>query len=357
MQVESIGIKIRFRDAEHLRKTLLSHGVIDTSLDFMRDKNHLIIPLTLSKNQAMQLLLSSSTIKGFELKIFSFTQKDIQPKNLYEAASKHIPENLHEFIPKAYDVIGEIAVVDIAEEVMKYKKEIGESLYSLFPSLKSVYRKASAVSGQLRTRKLELIAGEKKCETIHLEHGVTIFVDVCETYFSPRLSYEHRRVADLVKEGEVIIDLFTGVGPFPLHIAKNHNATIYAIDINQKAIKCLEKSLLLNKLKGRIKPLHGGCRELSSSLPKADRIIMNFPSNSQEYIDVVCQILKSGGIIHFYQFVATEDGKDQVVNILKYELSKSGWEIKEIIDFHKVRESAPREIHACLEVVIAPQST
>lgn len=357
MQIESIGVKIRFRDAETLRKTLLSHGVIDTSLDFMRDENYLIMPLKLSKDDARELLLSSSITGGFELNIYSFTQKDIQPKNLYEAASKYIPENLHKFIPKAYDVIGEIAVVDIAEEVLKYKKEIGEALYSLFPSLKTVYRKASAVSGQLRTRGLELIAGEKKCETIHLEHGLTIFVDACKTYFSPRLSYEHKRVADLVKEGEVIIDLFTGVGPFPLHIAQNHNVTIYAIDINRKAIKCLEKSLLLNKLKGSIKALHGDCRELAKSLPDADRIIMNLPSYSQEYIDVVCQILKPGGIIHFYQFVATENGKDQVVSILKEELTKFDWEIKKIIDFHKVRESAPREIHACLEVIVAPQST
>ena len=357
MQIESIGVKIRFRDAETLRKTLLSHGVINTSLDFMHDKNHLIMPLTLSKDDARHLLLSSSTIEGFELNIYSFTQKDIQSKNIYEAASKLIPENLHEFIPKAYDVIGEIAVVDIAEEVIEYKKEIGEALYSLFPSLKTVYRKASAVSGQLRTRGLELIAGEKKCETIHLEHGVNIFVDACKTYFSPRLVHEHKRIADLIKEEEVIIDFFTGVGPFPLHIAQNHNATIYAIDINQKAIKCLEKSLLLNKLKGFIKPLHGDCRELVSSLPNADRIIMNLPSYSQEYIDVVCQILKPGGIIHFYQFVAIEDGKDKVVSILKQKLAEFDWEIKEIIDFHKVRESAPREIHACLEVVITPQST
>ncbi len=84
---------------------------------------------------------------------------------------------------------------------------------------------------------------------------------------------------------------------------------------------------------------------------------MNLPSYSQEYIDVVCQILKPGGIIHFYQFVATENGKDQVVSILKEELTKFDWEIKKIIDFHKVRESAPREIHACLEVIVAPQST
>ena len=357
MQIESIGVKIRFRNAETLRKALLSHGVIDTSLDFMRDEDHLIIPLILSKDEARKLLLSSTTIKGYELNSHRFTQKDIQPKNLYEASSKHIPENLHEFLPKAYDVIGDIAVVDIAEEVMEYKIEIGEALYSLFPSLKTVYRKASAVSGQLRIRGLELIAGEKKCETIHLEHGVTIFVDACETYFSPRLVHEHKRVADLIKEDEVIIDLFTGVGPFPLHIAQNHYSTIYAIDINQKAIECLEKSLLLNKLKGLIKPLHGDCRELAISLPKADRIIMNLPSYSQEYIDVVCQILKPGGIIHFYQFVATEDGKDKVVSNLKQELAKFDWEIKEIIDFHKVRESAPREIHACLEVVVTPQST
>lgn len=357
MQIESIGVKIRFINAETLRKTLLSHGVIDTSLDFTRDENHLIIPLTLSKGKAEQFLLSSSTIEGYELNTYSFTKKDFQPKNLFEAASIHIPENLHGFIPKAYDVIGDIAVVDIADEVMKYRKEIGEALYSLFTSLKTVYRKASAVSGQLRTRGLELLAGEKKCETIHLEHGITIFVDACETYFSPRLSHEHKRIADLVKEGEVIIDLFTGVGPFPLHIANNHKTTVFAIDINQKAIECLKKSLLLNKLKGSIKTFHGDCRELVGSLPKADRVIMNLPGYAQNYIDVVCKILKPGGMIHFYQFVVTEEGKERTESILKQELAKFDWEITEIIDFHKVRESAPREIHVCLEAVITPQLT
>ena len=73
---------------------------------------------------------------------------------------------------------------------------------------------------------------------------------------------------------------------------------------------------------------------------------------------LLAERLDNTGLLNEYiQFTESEDGKNLVVSILKQELAKFDWEIKEIIDFHKVRESAPREIHACLEVVITPQST
>ncbi|MBY8999992.1 MAG: class I SAM-dependent methyltransferase family protein [Candidatus Heimdallarchaeota archaeon] len=352
MQMESLGVKVPFKEAETLRKTLLSVDGIETTLDFMRDENHLIIPLALSEKETKKLLSDTLPNVELELGFFKFTKKEIRMKNLFEAASKHIPPNLHEFIPKAYDLIGDIIIVDIAKEVVEFKQQIGEALYSLFSSTKTVYRKASSVSGQLRIRNLELLAGEEKCEVIHHEHGVTIYVDVCKTYFSPRLGFEHKRIADLVKENDIVVDLFTGVGPFPLHIAHKLNAKIYAIDINQKAVQCLQKSLKSNKLKGTIIPLHGDCRELSTTLPKADRIIMNLPSNSIEYIDVVIHVLKPGGIIHFYNFVQVEEGEEKTVNLLEKELEKFNWKIKEVINFQKVRDSAPREIHACLDARI-----
>ena len=357
MQMKSFGVKIPFKQAETLRKTLLSVEGIESTLEFMRDESHLIIPLSISEKETEKLL--SNLFPGAEIEIgfFMFTKKDVRLKNLFEAASIHIPQNLHEFIPKAYDLIGDIVIVDIAEEVLEYKQQIGEALFGLFPSLSSVYRKASAVSGQLRIRNLELLAGEKKCEVVHHEHGVTIYVDVCKTYFSPRLGFEHKRIADLVKENETVIDLFTGVGPFPLHIAHNQKAKVYAIDINQKAVQCLNESLRSNKLKGSIIPLHGDCRDLASTLPKADRIIMNLPSTSLDFIDVVVQVIKTGGILHFYNFIPVEDGKEKSIILLSKELEKFDWKIQEVLNFQKVRESAPREIHACLEVTVCPQST
>jgi len=266
MQKELVGIRVGYSNAENLRKWLSSYNAINQSLSFIKEEDYLVIPLTLSIEEAENLLTVYSEDVKFTLDVFRFEEKEFHPKNLFEAVEEIIPENLHNFIPKAYDMIGDIVIIDISDEVLMYKKIIGNALQRLLPSINSVFRKASSVSGDFRIRELELIAGEEKCETTHLEYGVRISVDVCKTYFSPRLGEEHRKVADSVKAGECVIDLFTGVGSFPLHIAKKQEASIYAIDINRNAVECLEKSITMNKLVGTIFPIHGDCREVAKSI-------------------------------------------------------------------------------------------
>jgi tRNA (guanine37-N1)-methyltransferase len=351
-----MGIRISYSKAEHLRKWLSSHNAINQSLSFTKEENSLIIPLILSEEEVRNLLLTYSEEIQFTIDVFQFEEKDYHPKNLFEAVQKVIPTNLHKYIPKAYDMIGDIVIVDIPEEISELNNTIGSALLDLFPSIISVYRKASSVSGEYRIRELELIAGEGKCETVHLEYGIRISVDVCETYFSPRLGEEHKRVADSVKQNECIIDLFTGVGPFPLHIAKNHESEVYAIDINKNAIECLEKSITMNRLKGTIHPIHGDCREAVKSLPKANRVIMNLPSKSLEFVDIICDILKPKGILYFYYFTSEKSSKEEMIRELNKKLTKFGWKIKKTLDFRKVRDSSPREIQACLEVSIVPLS-
>jgi len=356
MEIESAGIKTVNSEAEPLRKWLQNHNVIDHSLSFNREEGKLVMPLNLTKREASKLLSNYSSETEFIIDIFHFSKKTVKAKSLQEAVAMHIPESHHEFIPKSYDLIGDIAIVDILDEIINYRKIIGESLLNLFPSISSVYRKASAVSGLMRIRELDLIAGEKKCETIHLEHGIRIFVNVCETYFSPRLGEEHKRVADEVRNNECIVDLFTGVGSFPLHIAKVSDAIIYAIDINETAIECLKKSITLNKLKGKIIPLVGDSREVTKTLKPADRVIMNLPSKSLEYLDIASQILKPEGILHFYHFISAENPKENLITILEDALIKFNKRIKQVISFRKVRESAPSEIQASLEISIEPMA-
>ena len=58
-----------------------------------------------------------------------------------------------------------------------------------------------------------------------------------ETYFSPRLANERKRITSLVKPGETVVDMFAGVAPFSIMIAKYANPKIiYAIDKNKDAI-------------------------------------------------------------------------------------------------------------------------
>ena len=66
------------------------------------------------------------------------------------------------------------------------------------------------IKGELRTRDMEIIAGENSTETIHKEFGLRFKIDVKKAYFSPRLATERKHVTELVKEGETVLEISSG---------------------------------------------------------------------------------------------------------------------------------------------------
>ena len=133
------------------------------------------------------------------------------------------------------------------------------------------------------------------------EYGVKIFVDIARVYFNPSLAEEHRRVATYAKDGELVLDMFAGAGPFSLHIASIRRATVVSIDVNPRAVECLRLSMKLNKLKGDIHPLVADSSYVASMFfSEFDRIIMNLPHNSLNFLDQALKIAKRGAHIHLY---------------------------------------------------------
>ncbi len=355
--LDSLGLLVSYRYTEVIRQWLKTRDLIELSLSFIHRRGAIVIPIKVTKLQTILSLIHSMPFNVQVAVVFEdFPSKSHKHPNLQNALRNVLPSDLVRYIPRSFDIIGSIVIINIPEELIEYKELIGKKIIQLFSSVKTVYRKMSAVSGELRVRELELIAGEKHCITIHKEYNVQLYVDVCNAYFSPRLSNEHDRVANFVKSDEVVIDLFTGVGPFPIHIAKRCEASIIAIDLNPIAIKCLNESIKMNRLSGRIKAIVGDCKKLKDELPKADRIIMNLPGKAYEFFDVVTKISKDGTIIHFYAFVSSKNGKKELRDIAEKKLAEYGWVIKQELQFVKIRETAPYEIHACLDLVVSPSN-
>ncbi len=125
---------------------------------------------------------------------------------------------------KSFDVIGDIAIIEVPAgmNAKKVAKEILESNNGI----KVVCKKASERKGEYRTRDLEVIAGEKRTTTTHTEHGCKFMMDVAKAYFSPRELSERQRIANLVKDGESVLVMFSGVRALPVIIAKKHDVKI-----------------------------------------------------------------------------------------------------------------------------------
>ena len=174
-------------------------------------------------------------------------------------------------------------------------------------------------------------------------------MDVREVYFSPRLATERKRVMESVENGEKILDMFCGIGPFPIVIAKNKNVDITAVDINESAIHYLDENIRLNKLKGTIKTYCGDVREVSKSFKtKFDRIIMNLPGLAYTFLDVSINLIEDGGIINYYEF---SDSYEQGINRIKEACDNAGKQF-EIINTRKVKSTSPGEWHVAIDAKI-----
>ncbi len=150
----------------------------------------------------------------------------------------------------AFDVIGDIAILEIDVELRHKEKEIGETLLSMHKNINTVLRKESDHRGKLRRQKMKFLAGEDKRLAFHKENNTSIYVDVEKVYFSPRLSTERKRIMQQVKDGENILVMFSGAGPYPFVLSKNTKAKkITGIELNPAGYNLALKNKKLNKAK------------------------------------------------------------------------------------------------------------
>ncbi|RLI13879.1 MAG: tRNA (guanine-N1)-methyltransferase, partial [Candidatus Hecatellales archaeon] len=265
---------------------------------------------------------------------------------LSEALKGKIPEKLLAKVPRSLDLIGHVAVVEIPRELEPYASLIGETLMRMHRHIETVLAKVGPVEGEHRIRRFKLIAGKPETETLHREHGCLFRLDVGKVYFSPRLSFEHARVAGLVRPGEAVLDMFAGVGPFSILIAKrNRNVRVYAVDANPEAYRYLYENVRLNKVEDRVTPVLGDIREVAETRLgslRFDRVIMNLPEKASCYLAEACLLAKPEATVHYYCFAGGRTPKDEALKSLKENLADLKVEDYGVLKVRLVREVAPR---------------
>ncbi len=224
---------------------------------------------------------------------------------LKRALESVLSEKESEEIFSAFDQIGDIIIVRIPDSLLSKKEIIGKALLEQIKNANTVFYQSSPVEGDFRIRELELLAGENKTQTEYKEFGCRFQVDVEKVFFSPRLSTERNRIADLVKDGETVINMFGGVGMFSIMAAKKKKCTVYNIDINSDAAKLCEKNISLNKLAGSVISLHGDAAQIIKEKLDGvgDRVLMLLPERSDEFLDSAIAAAKKNGVIHYYSHI------------------------------------------------------
>ena len=273
---------------------------------------------------------------------------------LKKALESVLTEKESDELISAFDQIGEIIIVRIPDSLLSKKKIIGKALLDEVKIVRSVFYQASAVEGDFRTRNLEILAGEDNTETEYKEFGCRFTVDVENAFFSPRLSTERERIANLIQNGEIMTNMFAGVGMFSIMAAKKKKCTVYSLDINPVASKLCETNIGLNKLAGNVISINGDSSEIIKEqlIDKSDRTLMLLPERSDEFLESAISTTKDGGIIHYYSHIHADKKIDAGKLSEKHYLDVTSVK-SEIIDSKIVRAVGPRYYQTVVDIKIS----
>ncbi|OPY32394.1 MAG: tRNA (guanine(37)-N1)-methyltransferase Trm5b [Methanomassiliicoccales archaeon PtaU1.Bin124] len=311
--MRSLCIRVRKSEGESTRKKLLDAGVLDVGLKVGRNEDSVLLPVT-SVPEGMDLLAC---------------EEDFEERRLGETDYKkkvQLPDELRELLPTSFDIIGDIGIIRLPDELVPYRNEVGRALKEVFPRLRTVALDAG-VKGEYRVRDLEVIAGDPELETVHLEYGLRLYIDPSKAYFNPRLANERKRVASLVQPGEFVVDMFAGVGPFALMIAKYSQAqAVAAIDINHDAVELMRRNIATNHITN-VHPIEGDSRQAVFDLPCSDRLVMNLPHTAREFFADALTRLNFNGTMHLYH-ICERDEIGQVIDGLITEALGMGVVVK-----------------------------
>lgn len=327
-------IKVFRKNAEALRRALIELKLLDNSYRICPDGELLCLPITRVPEEHELALLPGA---------FTLAEHDLEVQK-----GKPRLADLMDDVPH-FEVVGDIAII---EDDVPEPETFAGNIMKVKPNVRTVLASLGPVEGEFRTRRFRTVAGEDRTSTIHKEYGCLFSIDLEKAYFTPRLATERARIAAQVNEGQTIVDMFAGVGPYSIMIAKKDpSIRVIAIDKNPDAVIFLRQNIRLNSV-SNIEAIEGDANiEALRFKGQADHVIMNLPHNACDFLDAAITLCAPGAIIHFYDISSDDDLFHSSQCLIDEAASRAGRKLGNI-DTRVVRSYAPHQHNVCIEVEI-----
>ncbi|KAM5273606.1 tRNA (guanine(37)-N(1))-methyltransferase [Ctenodactylus gundi] len=281
-------------------------------------------------------------------------------------------EILRAVLPEGQDVIsgfsrvGHIAHLNLRDHQLPFKHLIGQVMIDKNPGITSAVNKINNIDNTYRNFQMEVLSGDENMMTKVRENNYTYEFDFSKVYWNPRLSTEHSRITDLLKPGDVLFDVFAGVGPFAIPAAKK-NCIVFANDLNPESHKWLLHNCRLNKVSQKVKVfnldgkyfLEGPVKEelmqqleLSEERKHSIHIVMNLPAKAIEFLSAFRSLLAGQPCrhellptVHCYSFSKEVNPAEDVQQRAGAAL---GISLESCSSVHLVRNVAPNKEMLCI---------
>ncbi|XP_047946212.1 tRNA (guanine(37)-N1)-methyltransferase 2 isoform X2 [Salvia hispanica] len=185
-------------------------------------------------------------------------------------------------VPSSFETIGHIAHLNIPDELLPYKDVIAKVIYDKnYPRIKTIVNKVGSITNEFRVPKFEVLAGDSDMVTEVKQYGATFKLDYSLVYWNSRLEHEHLRLISKFHTGDVVCDMFAGIGPFAIPAAQK-GCQVYANDLNPDSVRYLNINAQTNKVSDLVRAYNLDGRKFISSLmevPSSDTCLVSNKEN------------------------------------------------------------------------------
>ncbi|AUV81284.1 SAM-dependent methyltransferase [Salinigranum rubrum] len=312
---------------EATRRDLAAAGLLDNDHEITVEDGSIYIPVTDPTAAAEHV------------------DAEVVDRDAPERDAQVTPADLLGFEP-SYERLGGIAILD--EDDGGRARESADALVESDLPVETVVNRASKVKGELRVRDWDVLVGEAT-ETVHREYGHAFALDIATVYFSPRLATERHRVASQVEEGERVVDMFAGVGPFVVPMAAR-GAEVVGVDLNPDAVAYLRENARRNGVEDRVTAVEGDVRDVASEYEGwATRIVMNLPHSAGDFLETAVALAGEDCVLHYYDIQHEDDPFGPGLEAIRSAAEPAGYEVS-VETERVVRSYAPHEVNVCLDV-------
>ncbi|MBU0498283.1 MAG: class I SAM-dependent methyltransferase family protein [Candidatus Thermoplasmatota archaeon] len=272
-------------------------------------------------------------------------------EKITEGLQHTLPKHLITLLPKKWEKLGDVLIINFAEKLVEYQKVIG-AIYAQVLHCRSVLRDVGEIHGVFRTPQMQLMYGDKNTVTTHVEHGVRYRLDPQHIMFSSGNIDERKRMAFIATAEECVVDLFAGIGYFSIPMAVySKPKAIQAHDLNPLAYGFLCDNVLLNDVSHIIQPIFGDNRKTYSK-QWADRVILGYFKETKRFLPTALECLKkAGGILHYHDVCPKNQIPDQIYSEVASEV-QTFFKNNILKKWHIVKSYAPGINHVVLDIQV-----
>lgn len=337
-----LGVRVARSDAESLRKVITSRRFLDKTHGIIDEDDFVVIPV---KSQPDETLLKKHNAELVERPFPERKHREDPIDAIRKAAC--IPEELKYLLPSKWELFGDVAVIRLDSELDEYESLIAEA-YASALNLKAVLRDVGGIKGEYREPVIRTLLGRDTVAT-HLENGIRYKFDAAKIMFSSGNIEERLRMADLMCDGETVVDMFAGIGYFSIPLAVYQRPSkVIACELNPVAFRYLSENIALNLVSRIVKPVLGDNRDLAGE-GIADRVIMGYVKTTHEHLPAAVRLLRSGGVIHYHETCPNELLPNRPVQRILENVEGGRMEI---IRMKEIKSYAPGVTHVVVDAKI-----